>query len=291
MQAREYILAKQVQWAMNRGLKLIGSKGERGRPIYTATLDDNLFQPIDKEVESSFYLGDGNEIKGKDSLYRPAKMQALHSSSALSVNVFQYWKQIEQVTAITAACGFCRRDDKSPARIVFEDKHVIDDSLLGNPPNIDVVIYNAESAVIKRYAIECKFTEAYSSRSHGGLKPKYLNLADIWRDIPNIHTLAKSISPEDHSFRHLHPAQLIKHILGLKSALGKTGFRLLYLWYDAFGNAGERHRDEIDIFSKITESDNIKFHALSYQELIINLTHECRTSHPEYIKYLSERYL
>jgi len=289
MQAREYILAKQVQWAMNRGLKLIGSKGERGRPLYTDKLDDNLFQPLDNEVRLSFSRGDGNEIKG--SLDSPAKMQALHSSSALSVNVFQYWKQIDQVPAIAAACGFCRRDNKSPERIVFEDKYVIDDSLLGNPPNIDLVIYNAESAVVKRYAIECKFTEAYSSRSHGGLKPEYLNLAGIWRDIPNIHTLAKSISPEDHSFHHLHPAQLIKHILGLKSALGKTGFRLLYLWYDAFGNTGARHREEIDIFSKITESDNIKFHALSYQELIINLSHECRNSHPEYIKYLCERYL
>lgn len=289
MQAREYILVKQVQWAMNRGLKLIGSKGERGRPIYTDKLDGNLFQPLDNEVRLSFSRGDGNEIKG--SLDSPAKMQALHSSSALSVNVFQYWKQIEQVPAIAAACGFCRRDNKSPERIVFEDKYVIDDSLLGNPPNIDVVIYNAESAVIKRYAIECKFTEAYSSRSHGGLKPEYLNLADIWRDIPNIHTLAKSISPEDKSFHHLHPAQLIKHILGLKSALGKTGFRLLYLWYDAFGNAGARHREEIDAFYKTAESDNIKFHALSYQELIINLAHECRMSHPEYIKYLCERYL
>ena len=289
MQAREYILAKQVQWAMNRGFKLIGSKGERGRPIYTDKLDDNLFQPLDNEVRLSFSRGDGNEIKS--SLDGPAKMQALHSSSALSVNVFQYWKQIEQVPAIAAACGFCRRDNKSPERIVFEDKYVIDNSLLGNPPNIDVVIYNAESAAVKRHAIECKFTEAYSSRSHGGLKPEYLNLADIWRDIPNIHTLAKSISPEDNSFHHLHPTQLIKHILGLKSALGKTGFRLLYLWYDAFGNAGARHREEIDVFSKIAVSDNIKFHALSYQELIINLSHEFRTNHPECIKYLCERYL
>jgi hypothetical protein len=153
MQAREYILAKQVQWAMNRGLKLIGSKGERGRPLYTDKLDDNLFQPLDNEVRLSFSRGDGNEIKG--SLDSPAKMQALHSSSALSVNVFQYWKQIDQVPAIAAACGFCRRDNKSPERIVFEDKYVIDDSLLGNPPNIDLVIYNAESAVVKRYAIEC----------------------------------------------------------------------------------------------------------------------------------------
>ena len=38
MKAYEYILAKQVQWALNRGIKLIGSKGRRGRPAYTFTL-------------------------------------------------------------------------------------------------------------------------------------------------------------------------------------------------------------------------------------------------------------
>ena len=35
MKGYQYILAKQTEWAKNRGLDLIGSKIERGRPTYT----------------------------------------------------------------------------------------------------------------------------------------------------------------------------------------------------------------------------------------------------------------
>ena len=100
MRAHDYILAKQVQWAKNRGIALIGSKGERGRPVYTVSLDNNLFQPMDIDVLNSFKKGDGNEVKGTPG--SPAKMQALHSSSALSVNVFQYWKKINKIPIIAA---------------------------------------------------------------------------------------------------------------------------------------------------------------------------------------------
>jgi len=65
-------------------------------------------------------------------------------------------------------------------------------------------------------------------------------------DIPNLHRLSKSLCPEDNAFLFLHPAQLVKHILGLKRALGKDGFRLLYLWYDVTGMEGAIHRKEIE---------------------------------------------
>ena len=34
MNARKYILEKQIQWAKNRDVKLIGSKGNRGQQAY-----------------------------------------------------------------------------------------------------------------------------------------------------------------------------------------------------------------------------------------------------------------
>jgi hypothetical protein len=43
-----------------------------------------------------------------------------------------------------------------------------------------------------------------------------MGLDDLWTDIPNLRRFAESISPDDNEFIHLHPAQLIKHILGLK---------------------------------------------------------------------------
>lgn len=89
MKAYEHILSKQIQWALNRGKPLIGSKGRQGRPAYTSTLDQNLFEPLERSVRKAFLDGEGNEIIGSPD--SPAKMQAVHSSSALGVNVFRYW--------------------------------------------------------------------------------------------------------------------------------------------------------------------------------------------------------
>jgi len=228
MKAYEHILSKQIQWARNRGIDLLGSKGNRGYPAYTQELEDNLFEPLNPRTEKAFREGDGGELAGD-----PAKMQAVHSSSALSVNIFQYWDGITEVERIAHACGFCNRATKVSERISFEVKYPIDDRFQYSP-NIDVVIENASGTKYKVYAIECKFTEAYRGEGHAGMKEKYLGLA-IWDDIPHLHELAVSISPRDNRFQYLHAAQLIKHILGLKRAYGKTGFRLLYLWYDALG--------------------------------------------------------
>ena len=76
MNAREYILVKQIQWAKNTGKDLIGSKVTRGKRAYTQTLDENLFEPLSEETKEAFSEGDGGEISGY-----PAKMQAVHSSS------------------------------------------------------------------------------------------------------------------------------------------------------------------------------------------------------------------
>jgi hypothetical protein len=287
MNGYQYILAKQTEWAKNKGLDLIGSKVNRGRPSYTTSLDYNLFQPLLPDVRTSFETGDGGEL-GSSGL--PGKMQAIHSSSALGVNVFQYWKSISAVPVIAAACGLCRKGSEVSCDIRFEEKYPINDSF-GFHPNIDVVIHNKPEAKIKRFAIECKFSEAYGAHKHGGLKQKYLDCGDIWDDIPNMLAFAQRISPDDNEFKHLHPAQLIKHILGMKRQFGQGGFRLLYLWYDVLGEQGKRHQDEVAEFGKVTKGDGIKFHSLTYQELITKLANQLRSEHQEYIRYLTERYL
>jgi len=52
MNAREYIISKQIQWAYRNNIVLIGSKINRGRKAYTQKLDDNLFEPLMPEVKS-----------------------------------------------------------------------------------------------------------------------------------------------------------------------------------------------------------------------------------------------
>ena len=289
MKAKEYIINKQIQWAMNNGISLISSKKNRGRAAYTKELDNNLFHPLDPEILNSFIIGDGNEVKGDNG--NPSKMQAVHSSSALGVNIFQYWQKVNKVPEIAAACGFCRKGSLVSEKILFEYKCPID---LGFqfPPNIDVVISNSNNSQYKYFAVECKFSEAYGSRNQKGLKSDYLELREIWKDIPKLLKYSKSISPDDKFNKYLEPAQLIKHILGLKQkAHGKNKFRLMYLWYDVLGEEGAKHREEIEKFKNVTDSDNIKFHAMSYQELIVKLAKEYRKDHDKYINYITERYL
>jgi hypothetical protein len=113
-------------------------------------------------------------------------------------------------------------------------------------------------ASAKIFAIECKFTEPYSSRKHKGLDRKYFTNDVVWDNLPAIKHLAQEISPEDNCFGHLHAAQLVKHILGLSRKFGHARYRLLYLWHDALGESGFRHRQEVEKFSDIVRSDYIK---------------------------------
>jgi len=287
MSASEQIIAKQVEWASNKRLELIGSAGDRGRKVYTTKVEDNLFQPLNEKTRNELESGDGGELKGKTG--KPAKMQALHSSSALGINIFDYWRDSSDVSLLFSACGLSRAKIQLSGEVQFEQKFSIDDRFQ-YPPNLDVVFYPSQPHKYKAFAIECKFTEAYSSHKHGGVDPKYFTNDKIWENLSDLKHLADDISPDNARFEHLHAAQLIKHILGLNRKFGHARYRILYLWYDALGGAGFNHQKEVDEFSKIALSDGVHFHAITYQELIVSLAKH-RKQHNKYIEYLTDRYL
>jgi hypothetical protein len=89
----------------------------------------------------------------------------------------------------------------------------------------------------------------------------------------------------------LHPAQLVKHILGLKNKYNKRAFRLLYLWYDVHGEESYEHRKKIERFSEIVKKDGIKFSSISYQKLILNLAKNYYHGNEKYFNYIIDRYL
>jgi len=292
MKGYDYIKAKQINWALNRGLKLQGSEGERGEKAYTLTLEENLFEPLLEEVKEKFMKGDGQELKPNS--HGICKMQAVHASSALVVNVFQYWKKIGDYSPILQAfklpkmhCTRCEFEEKFP---IYPGSH----PEFPIPPNIDIIFYceNANKII----AIESKFSESYSSYRDPekyGIKSKYFKeeLLHLWEDIPHIKQLAEKICPKDNHFKFLHTAQLIKHILGLKAKYKKENFYLVYLWYPVPGEEGYIHEQEIREVAEVFKKDGINFLALTYQELIINLAENCREKHSEYIKYITGRYL
>jgi hypothetical protein len=285
MNALEHILIKQREWALNRGLDLVGSQIERGRKLYCQRLEENLFQPLHPATRAEIESGDGKELG--ESVGIP-KMHALHSSSALGVNLFDPWRTKEDLAPLTNACGLSRASTPLHGILQFAAKLPID-SRFPHAPNLDIVIH-PESRSYQAFGIECKFSEPWSSWEHGGLAARYFALTDLWESLPNTLNLARRISPDDSEFQHLHAAQLIKHLLGLTRAFGPGGFRLFYGWYDVCGEEGARHRLELSQFTEVLRADNVAFHTLSWQELIARLSAH-RYTLPQYIQYLTGRYL
>ncbi|MCZ4319173.1 hypothetical protein O4H26_09235 [Aequorivita viscosa] len=290
MNGIKYIQSKQQNWAKRQGFQLVGgTKPNKGEKNYVQDLSSNIFNnKLSAETQKCFDEGDGGETK--DTVTRLAKMKALHSSSALPVNVFQYWQE-KDVNPMLYACrlvdnkGF---DFKANNMVRFEQKFEISDDKKTFPrkPNLDVVIELKETL----YAIESKFTEPYNNKPKG-LNERYLLEQSFWKGLTHLKELAKEISPNNNKYNYLDVAQLIKHILGLKEQKGKSGFKLLYLWFDVIGTDGIAHRNEIEAFAEITKKDNIHFRHITYQEVIINLSNNFYSGNEDYIDYLTERYL
>jgi len=310
MKGIEIIKSKQQKWATKKNLKLVGGTiSNKGEEIYLENLADNLFQPLAVDILNQFENGDGNETS--DSNGKLAKMKALHSSSALVVNAFQYWNK-KDVYPILYACNLCSKYPsgidmmkenigshkpkiysitRNPkAKIIdFEVKFKISDNTKSFPiqPNIDIVIGNFLPEV---FAIESKFAEPYRDKPKG-IRKAYIDNKAFWTELPELYRLAQEICPENNRFQYLDAAQLIKHILGLKARYPDNGFRLLYLWYDVMGNDGAEHRKEIEEFEKITKSDAIKFSHITYQEVIKTLSDEFYKDNESYCDYMTQRYI
>jgi hypothetical protein len=284
MDTGQYIRDRQLGWAFRRGIKLEGGKGARGERRYCVSLEDNLFVPLSPASRAEFERGDGGELGGK--------MRALHSSAAACVNLFEYWRRNQQVHVIAKACGLpasgtpelCYEENKLPVgaglnRAVFKRN-----------PNIDAVLRYGPGSRARTAGIEFKFTEAYGSRGYHELSERYLT-GDWWDGLTNLRQIAGEISPTDTTYHHLHPAQLIKHVLVLRHAHGPQGFRLLYLWYDGPFDDGCRHREEVSRFAEAAKRDGVAFQAITMQEVIHRLACNHREAHAKYVDYLTERYL
>ncbi|MFH1419877.1 MAG: hypothetical protein ABII12_16510 [Planctomycetota bacterium] len=293
MNAADYIRQRQILWAKRSNIKLVPAPHKEGQnPASTRTecRDRNLFQPLSNEAVAEYERADGAELKAEGGA---PKFHSLWSSSALAVNFFHYWRSQKDKTPICKACGISAAKVESmqcEAQLPIAEN--VNRKKFPRDPNLDVLISYDSGKSPRMTGIECKFSEAYAGRGHGGMREAYLEDASLWTDLQNCRKLARSISPNDTGFSHLHPAQLLKHILGLKHKCGsKTKFCLLYLWYDVPFDAGAAHRREIEKFRKTVVSDGINFKAVTYQEVILSLARNYGSAHAGYVDYLAERYL
>jgi hypothetical protein len=250
---------------------------DRGAVVYVTDLKKNLFAPLSPATVEEFRAGGGTEL-GSGGV--PGKMQAPHSSSALAVNVFDYWRD-RDAWSLGVALGV----SLERGAISFEQKKPT--GLPGEPPNLDVVLSPVDGAVV---AIESKFLEPYGHHAHG-FKPKYFPEGrGVWEaaGLRACQRVAAELESGGLVYERLHAEQLLKHLLGLAQL--SEPMALWYLWYDIGGAAAEQHAREVEDFATRVADDPIGFRALTYQELYRELLRTCDDEHAAYLTYLGSRY-
>lgn len=215
---------------------------------YVCCPEDNLISSVHMaNFKDDMDSGSGNELKGK--------FRALHSSSALAVNVFAKWKNNPLDLFLCGKKGF--------QSLTFEKK--CPTGLGGTPPNLDVFLDNDHLLI----AVESKFLE-YLTPKKGLFSASYTrdNLPQseeaCWYLIDRIKEQPK---------QHLDAAQLIKHYIGLRNlplARDKE-IALLYLFWEPENwkdfEVFHRHRGEISDFVSCFDELSVKFIYQSYPEL------------------------
>ena len=268
MQAEQSIRDAQMAWARSQGLS-IDDKG------YVDDVEANLWKPLSAHARAAYEKGAGSELKGH--------MKALHASSALVVNFFDYWTD-KPKAPLLPALGIDADDIQS---LAFEAQFPT--GLVGTPPHLDLAITLGSGAVI---GIESKFTEYLdrSTKGKGSFQPSYFRTSEgRWaaKGLPGCQTLAEELHAKQHQFQHLDPWQLLKHALGLATSAGPN-FSLWYLYYDCLDPRSDAHKRELQTFSNRVGME-IRFKSLTYQEIHQRLQ-ESGQPDPDYLDYLRARY-
>ena len=249
MTAKTALIDRQLAWAAQTGYAADSR-------AYLSAVDTNFSSPYRRDARVAFERGSGSELL--DTPTRPAKLKALHSSSALAVNVFDYWTTVDS-SPLARALGI---HDPITA-ISFEAQYPT--GLAGTPPNLDVVL-TLQSGTC--FAIESKFSEWLARKPAGKLafKEKYFaGGVELWADkkLSECQTLAGPMQAGAVEFEYLDAPQLLKHALGLATQLG-AHFSLHYFYYDWPGEESQQHQVEIRAFASQIDA-GLAFTASSYQ--------------------------
>ena len=273
MDAERDIKKAQQEWARSRGIPF-------DRSGYVPEVEANLYRSLSEQARLAFEAGAGSELRGR--------MRALHSSSALVANFFDYWTD-RDMAPILKALGV-EPDDG----MVLDFETRFHTGLGGTPPHLDVSITNINGYVV---AIESKFTEHLKRSTRGKSKftaSYFPESRGLWttKGFPACQELAESLRTEEtrggrQRFEYLDPRQLLKHVLGLETQLGR-GFSLCYLYYDWDGERPETHRRELNSFGELV-GEEVRFRTLTYQQVFAELS-ESGKAGADYLDYLGARY-
>ncbi len=267
--------ARLATWLREQGAKF----HDHGDRSYVTTIEDNVLA-ISAETRKDLDGGSGNELGTED---RPGKVLAPWSSSALAINFFEHWRHRDAKPMVRAL-------GSSGLFPVVRFEAQFSTGLRGGRANLDVVL---EDDAGRRIAIESKFLEPYRGSSNGSEAPifsaAYFADPRLWNGIPDLHDLAKALVDGSKEFTRLDAPQLIKHILALRHA--SKPFELVHLWYRPDADLPEVTviEQEIAAFRAVTDRDDVRFRAMTYQELFARLCIEA-PEQVEYLAYLRNRY-
>ena len=273
MDAEREIKRAQQDWARSRVIAF-------DRDGYVAQGESNLYRPLSDRAKLAFEAGSGAELRGR--------MRALHSSSALVANFFDYWTE-RNMAPILNALGIAHDNG-----VALDFEAQFHTGLGGTPPHLDVTITHSTGFVV---AIESKFTEhlKWSTRGKSQFAPSYFpEQGGLWakRGLPASPELAESLRAEElcggrQRFEYLDPRQLLKHALGLSTQL-YSEFSLCYLYYDWSSERIKAHRREINLFEEWVGAE-LRFRALTYQKVFAKLSKSGQAG-TGYLDYLGSRY-
>lgn len=274
MSAKSQLKQHQLDWATTAA-RLADSRG------YLSSYELNLFQPLSQDAHRSFTEGSGSELLPKEG--RPAKMAALHSSSALAVNAFDYWAD-KPLSSVASALGIAQ----TPTNFKFEAQFPT--GLGGTPPNLDLAFVYPNGHIL---GVESKFSEWLTPKPSNKeyFKEKYFPKdKPLWTQVGlrNAQNLADRLQKHEQVFRYLDVPQLLKHMLGLATAApGQVS--LYYIFYDCPGQESSVHRSELEEFGSLIGTD-MRFYWTSYQQFFSRLKTELSDNHKQYMNYVSGRY-
>ena len=177
---------------------------------YVESARDNLVPSVRMEdFEADVGSGAGAELK--------KKFRAVHSSTALAVNVFGPFRRR---IADLVLPGFGPFNN-----LEFERRCCT--GLRGTPPHLDVLLRGSRDVV----GIESKLTEPLS-KHRASFKPAYReNIRDERRDSAWFAEMLR-LEQEPESYYWLDAAQLVKHAFGLARTCPCAPVTLFYIYWD-----------------------------------------------------------
>jgi hypothetical protein len=243
---------------------------------WTVDYRENLFARLHPESMADFK--DAGEISESSG----GRIAAPHSSTALTINMFDVWRG-QDLAALSDALGF------DAQRIVgYEKPHdLCDEQPKGLDhrwaANLDIELVGAAETPV---ALEVKLREPYGSVNSSFAK-RYFATPGLWDGLPDLKELAMAIRDGDITFTTLHAAQLIKHTVGLTRSYGRD-FVLGYLWVYVPSTVGDDHVRELAEFSAVARND-ITFMSVTVAELLDRIDPE--RADPAWLAYMTDRYV